>query len=210
MKSSVPGPSRATVYIVDDDPSGCEALGFLLRSVGLRSRSCSRAREFFEIYRPDEPGCLLLEVRLPEVSGLRLQRMLQRRRIDLPVVLMSAYADVAMAVEGMRQGAVDFLEKPFDDQVLLDAVQRAVAQNAEAWRRRRRIRTLRGRLESLTPREREVMRLVVRGRLNKQIAAELGISVKTVEIHRARVMRKMKADDLPRLVKLAIEGDFLD
>lgn len=197
-----------TVFIVDDDAPFRRSLEFLVGSVGFRTHGSSCAGQFFESYPPRTPGCLLLDLRLPDASGMRVLRMLDEKQVRLPTILMSAYADVRTAVDAMRKGAVDFLVKPLDEQRLLDAVQQAVAQDEESRKRRWRRKLVLKRFERLTQREREVMGLVVSGRLNKQIAAELEISVKTVEDHRAQVMNKMHAGNLAALVKLALVHDL--
>lgn len=190
-----------TVFIVDDNPGVRDAIGLLLRSVGLPFRGFSSANEFLEAYSPSMAGCLILDVRMPGMSGLDLQNHLQELGSILPIIFITAHGDVPMAVNAVKAGAMDFVEKPFRDQALLDKVQEALALNAR-WRDAdQELAELRERLESLTPREREVMELVVDGKANKNIARALGISQRTVEIHRARVMEKMGVRSVSLLVQ---------
>jgi len=200
--------SAATVFVVDDDGPMRRGLEFLVRSAGYEVRGFESAEVFLEDYEPSMRGCLLLDVRMPGMSGLELQEHLRAERINLPVVIVTAYADVPMAVRAMRAGAFDFIEKPFEGSALLDRVRRAMTCDDDMRLDDAKRRRLNARLESLTPREREVMELVVAGLLNKQVAAELGISMKTVENHRARVMEKMKAESLAGLVRAAMTAGF--
>jgi FixJ family two-component response regulator len=190
------------VFVVDDDQGLREATKCLLASVGLRVETFNTAHEFLSIRRPDGPGCLVLDVRLPGLSGLDLQRELARTG-PIPIVFITAHSDVPMSVEAMKAGAVDFLTKPFREQQLLDAVHQAIDRDRMVRQQRAEVAELQRWYESLTPREREVMTLVVTGLLNKQIAAELQTSEATVKAHRAEVMRKMKAQSLPQLVRIA-------
>jgi FixJ family two-component response regulator len=191
------------VFVVDDDSSLRHALANLFRSVGLRVETFSSAREFLAGPRPDAPGCLVLDVRLPGLSGLDLQHELAAAQIDLPIIFMTGYGDIPMTVRAMKAGAVEFLTKPFRDQDLLDAIQQALARDRVAWHRRVALAALRQRYDRLTPREREVMRLVGAGWLNKQIAADLGTSEIMVKVHRGQVMRKMQAASVADLVRMA-------
>lgn len=190
-----------TVFIVDDDPGVRDAIGLLLRSVGLPFRGFSSAHEFLEAYSPSMAGCLILDVRMPGMGGLDLQNHLQELGSILPIIFITAHGDVPMAVNAVKAGAMDFVEKPFRDQALLDKVQEALALNARLRDADEELAELRERLESLTPREREVMELVVDGKANKNIARALGISQRTVEIHRARVMEKMGVRSVSLLVQ---------
>jgi len=190
------------VHVVDDEPAIRESLGMLLRSVGLRSRAYAGAHEFLDAWRPDGTECLVCDVRMPGMSGLELQEALNARHVRLPVVLITGHGDVAMAVRAMKAGASDFIEKPFNDQVLLDAVNRALAHARDGQGAGRA--EIEARLESLTPREREVMLLVAEGRPNKVVATRLGLSTRTVEVHRAKLMEKMQARSLADLVRMAI------
>ncbi|AIB14787.1 Nodulation protein W (plasmid) [Azospirillum argentinense] len=191
------------VAIIDDDPSIRESLVSLLRSVGLTALPFASAQEFLQQRLPDAPGCLVLDVRLPGQSGLEFQRELSGTDIHLPVVFITGHGDIPMSVTAMKAGAVEFLAKPFRDQDLIDAVHTGIERDRDRRRTLDALCDLRERFRSLTPREREVMRLVAAGQLNKQIAAELQLSEITVKVHRANVMRKMQARSLPDLVRIA-------
>ena len=195
--------SSDTVFVVDDDASVREAVENLLRSVGLRVELFASAQAFLAIDKPDAPACLVLDVRMPGLGGLDCQRQLTARGLPIPVIFMTGHGDIPMSVHAMKAGAIDFLTKPFRDQDLLDAVSRAL----ELDRARRRADTassvLRQRFEALTAREQEVMGWVVSGRLNKQIAGEMGTSEITVKVHRGQMMRKMGADSVADLVRMA-------
>jgi FixJ family two-component response regulator len=192
-----------TVFIVDDDPAIRESLVSLLRSVGLEARALASVPEFLNSPRPDGAACLVLDVRLPGRSGLDLQRELSAAKIQLPVIFITGHGDIPMSVQAMKGGAIEFLTKPFRDQDLLDAVDIGLARDRERRDSDRELRTLSERFETLTSREREVMSYVVMGRLNKEIAGDLGISEITVKVHRAQVVRKMNADSLPELARMA-------
>jgi RNA polymerase sigma factor (sigma-70 family) len=192
-----------TVFIVDDDRSLRESIRDLVESVGLHCEDFATAQEFLSSERTDGPSCLILDVRLPGISGLDLQHELKKARVSIPIIFITAHADIPMTVRAMKSGAVGFLTKPFRKQELLDAVQRSVGRDRRAREKQRDMAELRQRYNTLSVREREVMSLVVSGMLNKQMAAELGASETTVKIHRSRVMEKMQAKSLPELVRMA-------
>jgi|SRR5262245_28629161 len=196
---------ESMVYIVDDDPSMREALTRLFSTVGLRAQAFRTPQEFLGAKRPDTPSCLVLDVRLPGLSGLDLQRELANTDPPIHIVFITAHGDIPMTVQALKAGAVDFLTKPFRDQELLDAVQQAIDRDRAARQQRAGVAELRRRYESLTQREREIMALVVTGLLNKQIAAQLRTSEATVKAHRAQLMHKMEADSLAQLVRIAEE-----
>jgi FixJ family two-component response regulator len=190
------------VFVVDDDVSVRESLELLIKTAGWQPETFASAQEFLVRRRPMVPCCLVLDVTLPGLSGLDLQPQLAERT-DMPIIFITGHGDVPMTVQAMKAGAVEFLTKPFNDDVLLDAIRAAIERSRVALRQESEMRVLRGGLASLTPREREVMALVVSGLLNKQVGGELGISEITVKAHRGQVMRKMKADSLPDLVTMA-------
>src|ERR1700758_516106 len=193
----------AIVFVVDDDAPMRESLKNLIRSVGLRVELFASAQEFLRSKRPDVPCCLVLDVRLPGLSGLDLQRRTTEAGMEIPIIFITGHGDIPMSVRAMKAGAVEFLTKPFRDQDLLDAIQQALERDRQARNQRAAIEELRRRFASLTPREREVMARVVAGLLNKQIGAELGMSHTTVKIHRHQVMEKMGAGSLPELARMA-------
>lgn len=197
--------ARPTVFIVDDDTAVRDALKFLLRSVGHPVEAFASAQDFLDAYRDDRPGCLVLDIRMPGMSGLELQEKLVERRSIVPIIFITGHGDVPMAVEAMQAGAMDFIQKPFRDQDLLDRINQALEKDATNRAALGELNVIRERLASLTPREREVMDLVVHGKANKVIAGDLDLSQRTVEIHRARVMEKMQASSLAHLVRMVIE-----
>jgi two-component system, LuxR family, response regulator FixJ len=194
--------AEATVFVIDDDADLRESLGWLLESAGLRFRGYSTAEEFLAEYKSDEPGCLLLDVRMPGLSGLDLQDELRRRGVPPPIIIMTGHARVPMAVRALKGGAIDFIKKPFSDQSLLDQVRKAIDLDRRTRQVRMECAKFAKRLTYLTPRELEVMDLVTAGKPNKIIADDLGISPKTVEIHRGRVMEKLQVDSVAELVRL--------
>ena len=205
----MPEPSPV-IYIVDDDEGVRNSVRFLLKSVGLTARTFASAREFLDTHQPGQPGCVVLDVRMPGMSGLELQEQLNLHGAVIPVIFITGHGDIPMAVEAMQHGAFDFLQKPFRDQDLIDRIQRALdrdTRNRSALAQHDRIRA---RFDSLTPREREVLTLMTRGKPNKVMAAELGVSQRTVEIHRARVMEKTGAASLAQLVRMALDLESHD
>lgn len=196
--------AEATIFIVDDDPAIRDSLSWLIETIGYPVRTFASAQAFLDAYEPWMPGCLILDVRLPGMSGLQLQQKMQAKNIRLPVIIISGHGDVPMAVKAMQQGAQVFLEKPFRDQDLLDNIQEAVEADARNRKKDAEFASITRCIESLTPREKEVMELMVSGHPNREIARQCDISVKTVEVHRARVMDKMQADSLPDLVQMVL------
>ena len=198
--------TEPTVFIVDDDDAVLDSLRMLMKSVGLKTECHGSAADFLEAYNPERAGCLVLDGRMPGMSGIDLQERLASMHSMLPVIFITGHGDIQMAVHAMQAGAVDFIQKPFSDQALLERIQRTVAQdvkNRELLHKRAEIIR---RIESLTPREKQVMEMVAAGNANKVIAIDLGVSERTVEIHRARVMKKMEAESLPHLVRMVLEA----
>lgn len=196
---------RATIFIVDDDMAVRDALKLLLRSVGQAVETYGSAQEFLDAYSEDRPGCLVLDIRMPGMSGLELQQKLNEKHSILPIIFITGHGDVPMAVEAMQAGAVDFIQKPFRDQDLIDRINQALEKDSNNRAALGERNDIRKRLETLTPREREVLDLVVHGKANKVIAGDLKLSQRTVEIHRARVMEKMQASSLAHLVRMVLE-----
>jgi two-component system, LuxR family, response regulator FixJ len=196
---------QPTVFVVDDDDAVRDSLKLLLKSIGLPVVAYPSAPEFLDAYRPEQPGCLILDIRMPGMSGLELQQQLNLRGAVIPVVFISGHGDIPMAVEAMQHGAFDFLQKPFRDQDLIDRVQKAMERDAASRDQLRQLGRIQQRLDCLTAREREVLGLMVLGKQNKVMAGALGVSQRTVEIHRARVMEKMQARSLAQLVRMMLE-----
>src|SRR5215472_10198396 len=204
-----PPQADAVVYIVDDDATVRETLSSLVRSTGFGVALFASGREFLQSALKDVPSCLILDVRLPGFGGLDLQAELERSNNPIPIIFITGFGDIPMSVQAMKGGAVDFLTKPFRDQDLLDAIQRGLARDRAWLENQRATAALKARFETLTPREREVMTFVVAGRLNKQIAYDIGISEITVKVHRSHVMRKMNAASLPDLARMADKLNLL-
>ncbi len=202
--------SEPTVFIVDDDSAVLKGLRLLVKTLRMNVETYLSAQEFLDSYDPARPGCLVLDVRMPGISGLELQEKLRKRNISIPVIIMTGYGEVAVAVEAMKKGAMMFVEKPISDQVLLDQIQKAIAKDARIRQEQAAQKTITSRLALLTSREHQVMGLVIAGKLNKVIARELGVSQKTVEFHRSNIMKKMKVDSLAELVRLVIESGRID
>lgn len=211
MTSTTPAPTTAnankdaTVFVVDDDPAMRESLCWLIESIGLKARAYESAMAFLGAYDAAAPGCLVVDVRMPGMSGLELHARLAEKSNSLPVLIITGHGDVPMAVRAMKNGAFDFLEKPFNDQALLERIQQAIAHDRKRREAVQRDADYQARLQSLSARERQVLNLVVQARLNKQIAATLDLSEKTVESHRANVMRKLGVTTVVELVRLVME-----
>jgi len=194
-----------TVYIIDDDEAVRNGLGMLAKSVGLKARTFADGGEFLDSYDPCEPGCLVLDVRMPGMSGLELKEKLAERRIELPVIFLTAHGDVSMGVKAMKTGAVDFIEKPANHQALLDSIQKAIQQDKDRRRLLAERDSVEKRLAVLTAREREVMQSLVRGRSDKQIAYDLGISIRGVAFHRGNTLKKLGVESVVELTRIAVE-----
>lgn len=197
----------ATVFIVDDDEAVRDSLGLLLRSAGYRARVYGGGRDFLKAFDPRDHGCLVLDIRMPGMTGLELQKHLQEIGCNIPIIFITGHGDIPMAVEAVRQGAVDFIQKPFSDQELMDRIGDALEQATRQREGELERLDIMDRMGSLTAREREVMGQVVQGKANKVIAADLGVSQRTVEIHRARVMEKMQANSLAHLVRMVMVSE---
>lgn len=204
MTAAIPAPKSPIVFVVDDDISVRESLELLIKFAGWQPETFSSAEEFLARPRSHTPSCLVLDVSLPDLNGLELQKLIAGDRLDMPIIFITGHGDVPMTVQAMKAGAIEFLMKPFDDEVLLSAIRNAIKRSASVLDDQAELQTLRDSYESLTPREQEIMRLVVAGMLNKQIGMKLGISEITVKAHRGKAMQKMKADSLADLVKIAV------
>lgn len=199
--------TEPTVFVVDDDAAVRDSLAMLMQSENLSVRTFASAREFLDAYSADEPGCLITDIRMPGMSGLELQEKLAADGVAIPVIVLTGHGDVPAAVRALKTGAVDFVEKPFEPQKLLDLVQGAIVEDAESRRNAARQAEVAERVASLTPREREVMELVVAGKANKVIAFDLAISERTVELHRGRIMKKMRARSLAELMRMVLPAN---
>ena len=196
--------SEPTIFVVDDDEGVREAVSLLMESIGLAAESYPSAQAYLDAFDATRPGCLVLDVRMRGMSGLDLQQRLAGEPLHPPIIIVTGHGDVPMAVRAVQAGAVDFIEKPFNDQILLDAVHRALQRDAEVRGQAMRLADIKDRLQRLTPREREILDLIVAGRRNKVIAADLGISQSTVEAHRAKVMEKLEARSLSDLMRMVL------
>jgi FixJ family two-component response regulator len=200
--------NRPTVFVVDDDQAMRNSLKWLIESVSMEVETFESADAFINSYYPGRSGCLLLDVRMPGMSGLELQEYLRANQIAIPVIIITGHGDVPMAVRAMKSGAIDFIEKPFNDELLLESIRHALALDVKQRDMQKQRAEIATRLARLTPREHEVMVMVTNGRANKEIAGNLGVSAKTVEAHRARVMEKMEANSLAELVRMAINANL--
>jgi two-component system, LuxR family, response regulator FixJ len=198
-----------TVFLVDDDPTVRDALGLFLESAGMAVKPYASAQDFLAEYRTEWPGCVVLDIRMPGMTGLELQDFLKARNIKIPIIFLTGHGDVPMSVKAFKAGAVDFIEKPFNDHVLLARIREAIEQDSQTRTNQTRIDEVRRRYVQLTPREKEVMRLVACGHSNKKIARQLDISHRTIDVHRARLMEKMQAHSLSELVNMAAICDVL-
>ncbi len=199
--------NEETVFVVDDDQAMRNSLKWLIESVGMKVETYPSADEFIKDYYPGRSGCLLLDVRMPGMSGLDLQEYFVRESLHVPIIIITGHGDVPMAVRAMKAGAVDFIEKPFNDEMLLDSIRNALARDSEDRARQAQRAEVAARLAQLTPREYQVMGMVADGKANKEIAQQLGVSAKTVEAHRARVMEKMQAKSLAQLVRMVMSAN---
>ena len=199
--------SRATVYVVDDDMAVRKGLSLLIKSVGMNVHTCEDAQGFLGLYDPDKPSCVVLDVRMPGISGLELQEKLVSQKINVPVIFISGHGDVPMAMRAVKMGAVDFIEKPFREQALLESIQNAIAMDVNRRRKIQDVAETKKRIKSLTAREREVMNGIIEGKPNKTIAYDLDLNKKTVEYHRSNVMKKMGVDSVAGLVLLIFKAN---
>jgi FixJ family two-component response regulator len=203
MKEAAP-----TIFVVDDDYGVRSSIRVLMKSIGLPAAPYGSAKEFLAAYQPSQPGCLILDIRMPGMSGLELQEELNSRGAVLPVIFITGHGDIPMAVDAMRQGAFDFLQKPFRDQDLIDRVQQALARDQETREALKEHEGIRARIATLTPREHDVLGLLTQGNANKSMAQDLGLSQRTVEIHRAHVMEKMGARSVAQLVRMVMDLEY--
>jgi len=192
-----------TIYIVDDDVSVCRALSLLLKAHGFKVRAFTRSADFLACSHPQVPSCLVLDIRLPDISGLALQDAMAARKLAIPIIFITGHGDIPMSVRAMKGGAIDFLPKPFTEKKLLNAVALAIAKNKTENKKQAEIRKIRRHIEALTPREKEVFRLVAKGMLSKQVARKLGTTLQTIKVHRGRVMQKMQAATVTELIRFA-------
>jgi two-component system, LuxR family, response regulator FixJ len=206
VNTSPSGSPRPVVHVIDDDPSLRKSIEFLAESVGLQTQTFESSQAFLDRADPNTPGCILLDVRMPGMSGLDLLDLIRQKGFVHPVIIITGHADVPMAVRALKSGATEFIEKPFNDQDLIDRVQQAIDDDAENRNSLEDRTSIKARVRTLTPREAEVMELVVEGNANKQIAAMLGLSEKTIEVHRSRVMRKMEAANAADLIRMVLES----
>jgi len=196
--------SKATIFIIDDDSAMQDSLNWLLKTVGYQVRAFLSAQEFLDAFTPEMRGCMILDIRLPGMSGLQLQQKMSADGIHLPVIIISGHSDIPMAVKAMQQGAMTFLEKPFRDQELLDSIQNALEQDGKNEKVKKLHKEIKQRLDTLTPRENEILERIVAGDSSRVIGEHFGISVKTVEVHRAHIMEKMQTKNLPKLVHMIL------
>jgi len=199
--------NEPTVFVVDDDSAVRGAIARLLKSVGLKAKTFGSAREFLDNYDGEAAGCLVLDVRMPGMSGLDLQEALAEQKVTLPIIISTGHADVPMAVRALKLGAVNFIEKPFSDQLLLDSIRQAIQRDTDTRANRARLGEVSERIALLTPRERQVLEMVVAGKTNKSIAHELDLSKKTVEFHRSNVMKKMEVNTVAELIYLFVQHE---
>lgn len=196
--------NAATVFVVDDDQAMVESLAWMIESVGFQTKSFTDAQSFLDAYTPDQAGCLLLDVRMPEISGPELQERLNQKNFKLPIIFISGHGDIPLAVRVMKAGAIDFLAKPFNDQVLLEVINKSIRIDKENREKSLHSTEIAERVSQLTPREHQIMCHIVAGKLNKVISSELDISLKTVEAHRSNIMKKLQVKSLPELLRIAL------
>lgn len=202
--------SDSTVFIVDDDQAMAESLAWMINSVGFKTQVYSNAQDFLNDYRAEQHGCLILDVRMPEISGPELQEKLLQKKMNIPIIFISGHGDIPLAVRVMKAGAIDFLAKPFNDQVLLEVINKAIRIDKENRQKALFSSEVAQRADQLTPREHEIMCKIVVGKLNKVISSELDISLKTVEAHRSNIMKKLQVKSLPELVRIALTHELCD